>query len=50
MSNPRFRSPRKIAVVVEYVCIYLGEDGGPDGLNVLDLGGAQESLELVGLL
>ena len=29
--------------------IYLGEDGGPDGLNLLDLGGTQKSLELVGL-
>lgn len=29
--------------------IYLGEDGGPDGLNLLDLGGSQESLDLVGL-
>lgn len=31
------------------VFFYLGEDGSPDGLNVLDLGGRQESLELVGL-
>lgn len=30
--------------------IYLGEDGSPDGLNLLDLSGGQESLELVGLL
>lgn len=29
---------------------YLGEDGSPDGLNVLDLGGRQDSLELVALL
>jgi len=28
---------------------YLGEDGGPDGLNLLDLGGLDEGLELVGL-
>lgn len=27
---------------------YLGEDGGPDGLN-LDVGGLDQSLELVGL-
>lgn len=27
----------------------LGEDGSPDGLNFLDLGGTEESLELVGL-
>jgi hypothetical protein len=27
----------------------LGEDGSPDGLNFLDLGSSQESLELVGL-
>jgi hypothetical protein len=27
----------------------LGEDGSPDGLNFLNLGGSQESLELVGL-
>lgn len=29
--------------------IYLGEDGGPDGLNLLDLGGGQDGLDLVGL-
>lgn len=29
--------------------IYLGEDGSPDGLNLGNLGGRQESLELVGL-
>jgi hypothetical protein len=28
---------------------YLGEDGGPDGLNFLDLGGLDQGLELVGL-
>lgn len=28
---------------------YLGEDGGPDGLNLLDLSGLDEGLELVGL-
>lgn len=27
----------------------LGEDGGPDGLNFLDLSGAQDGLDLVGL-
>lgn len=27
----------------------LGEDGSPDGLNFLDLGGTEEGLELVGL-
>jgi hypothetical protein len=29
--------------------IYLGEDGGPDGLDFLDLGGTEEGLDLVGL-
>lgn len=29
--------------------IYLGEDGGPDGLDLLNLGGANESLDLLGL-
>lgn len=29
--------------------IYPGEDGGPDGLNLLNLGGSDESLDLVGL-
>lgn len=29
--------------------IYLGEDGSPDGLNFLDLGGTEEGLDLVGL-
>jgi hypothetical protein len=29
--------------------IYLGEDGGPDGLNLSNLGGSDEGLELVGL-
>lgn len=29
--------------------IYPGEDGGPDGLNLLDLGGSDEGLDLVGL-
>ena len=29
--------------------IYLGEDGGPDGLNFLDLGGTEDGLDLVGL-
>lgn len=29
--------------------IYLGEDGGPDGLNLLDLGGTEDGLDLVGL-
>lgn len=29
--------------------MYLGEEGGPDGLNVGDLGGGDESLELLGL-
>jgi len=28
---------------------YLGEDGSPDGLNILDLSGLDEGLELVGL-
>lgn len=28
---------------------YLGEDGGPDGLNLLDLGSGQKGLDLVGL-
>lgn len=28
---------------------YLGEDGSPDGLNLGNLGGRQESLELIGL-
>lgn len=28
---------------------YLGEDGGPDGLNLLDLGGTEDGLDLVGL-
>lgn len=35
--------------MVEVSRIYLGEDGGPDGLNLLDLSGGQESLDLVGL-
>lgn len=30
--------------------IYLGEEGGPDRLNLLDVGSRQKSLELVGLL
>lgn len=29
--------------------IYPGEDGGPDGLNFLDIGGRDEGLDLVGL-
>jgi hypothetical protein len=29
--------------------IYLGEDGGPDGLDLRNLGGTNEGLELVGL-
>lgn len=29
--------------------MYLGEKGGPDGLDISDLGGANESLELLGL-
>ena len=29
--------------------IYPGEDGGPDGLNLLDIGGSDEGLDLVGL-
>lgn len=29
--------------------IYPGEDGGPDGLNLLDLGGTEDGLDLVGL-
>ena len=29
--------------------IYLGEDGSPDGLNLGNLGGRQESLDLLGL-
>jgi hypothetical protein len=29
--------------------VYLGEQGGPDGLNVVDLGSLDEGLELVGL-
>lgn len=29
--------------------IYLGEDGSPDGLNLLNLGGGDEGLDLVGL-
>lgn len=29
--------------------MYLGEEAGPDGLDVGDLGGADESLELLGL-
>jgi len=29
--------------------IYLGEDGGPDGLDILDLGGTEDGLDLVGL-
>lgn len=33
-----------------YHSIYLGEEGGPDRLNLLDVGSRQESLELVGLL
>lgn len=28
---------------------YLGEKGGPDWLDVLDLGGSDQSLELLGL-
>jgi hypothetical protein len=35
--------------MVQISRIYLGEDGGPDGLDLLDLGGGQESLDLVGL-
>ena len=30
--------------------MYLGEEGGPDGLNVRDLGGSDEGLELLGLV
>lgn len=29
--------------------MYLGEKLGPDGLNILDAGGLDEGLELVGL-
>ena len=29
--------------------MYLGEEGGPDGLDIGDLCGADESLELLGL-
>jgi hypothetical protein len=29
--------------------IYLGEDGSPDGLNLGNLGGTNEGLDLVGL-
>ena len=29
--------------------IYLGEERGPDGLNLLNLGGVQNGLNLVGL-
>lgn len=38
--------PKSIRTALD---IYLGEDGSPDGLNFLDLGGTKESLELVGL-
>lgn len=31
------------------VRMYLGEELGPDGLNILDASGLDESLELVGL-
>lgn len=31
------------------VLMYLGEEGGPDGLELRNLGGSDESLELVGL-
>lgn len=30
--------------------IYLGEDGSPDGLNLGNLGGTNEGLDLVGLV
>ena len=30
-------------------CMYLGEEGGPDGLDISDLCGANESLELLSL-
>lgn len=29
--------------------IYPGENGSPDGLNLLDIGGSDEGLDLVGL-
>lgn len=31
------------------VASYLGEQGGPDGLDLLDLGSLDQGLELVGL-
>ena len=31
------------------VSSYLGEEGSPDGLDILDLGGLDEGLDLVGL-
>jgi len=32
------------------MCVkYLGEELGPDGLDVLDVGGLEDGLELVGL-
>lgn len=37
------------ARIARMVGSYLGEDGGPDGLNLLDLSGLDEGLELVGL-
>lgn len=39
----------KLKIECAGVEIYLGEDGRPDGLNLLDLSGSEESLDLVGL-
>ena len=49
----RFDVRSGVAEISKWKCsdsrIYLGEDGGPDGLDVLDLGGGQDGLDLVGL-